>query len=92
MPAYGARLARRPKRSVCHVRLKHGDLPDSLFDSKQLAAGVNVELEHTDDKSLAKQIAKSHLVESGDYYKYLPKFEKQLRTNWLVRPEAAVEA
>ena len=51
--------------------LKHGDVPDWKFDSEQLAKGIEVELEHTDDRSLAKQIAKAHLFESPNYYKYL---------------------
>jgi hypothetical protein len=64
--------------SRCKVKLKHGDLPDSMFNKKELAKGTKVELEHTNDKSVAKQIAKAHLVESPDYYKALAKMEKQL--------------
>jgi hypothetical protein len=55
------------------IKLKHGDDPDDKFDAKQLAMGIKVESEHTDDKSLAKQIAKAHLSEFPDYYTKLDK-------------------
>jgi len=62
--------------AICH--LKQGDRPDSEFDSKQLSMGVEVETEHTDNKALAKQIAKAHLVENTNYYTYLDKMEKEM--------------
>ena len=43
-----------------------------------LRRGIEVELEHTDDRSLAKQIAKAHLFESPNYYKYLEDMEKRI--------------
>lgn len=60
----------------CKVKLKKGDLPDKLFNKTQLRVGVKVETEHTNDKSIAKQIAKAHLSENSAYYKYLTKMEK----------------
>ena len=48
------------------------DIPDSEFDPVKLAVGVLVEVEHADDFDVAKEIAKDHLVEDGDYYgKYI---------------------
>jgi hypothetical protein len=64
------------------VKLKHGDLPDSMFDKVQLDRGTKVELEHTDDRAIAKQIAKAHLVESPDYYRGLAKLEKDLERGY----------
>lgn len=55
---------------------KHRDVPDSKFDSKQLKKGIEVEQEHTNDKFLAKIIAKDHLMEIPDYYTRLGKMEK----------------
>ncbi len=55
--------------------LKHGDDPDSDFDKNQLEKGIKVEMEHTDDRSLAKQIAKAHLAEIPDYYDRLKRME-----------------
>ena len=37
-------------------------------DSKQLQAGIEIELEHTSDRNLAKQIAQDHLKEDPKYY------------------------
>lgn len=42
--------------------------PDELFSKKELAKGKKHELEHTKNKSLAKEIAKDHLTEKADYY------------------------
>lgn len=42
--------------------------PDSDFNDKQLQKGLKVEMEHTDDKEIAKEIAKDHLTEDKDYY------------------------
>lgn len=50
------------------------------FDPKQIAKGKKVEMEHTDDPSLAEEIAMDHLTENPKYYDYLEdmesKFEK----------------
>jgi hypothetical protein len=43
-------------------------MPDSAFDPKELARGIIVELEHTSDFVVAKDIAKDHLVEDAAYY------------------------
>ena len=58
-------------------------LPGGLGDNKhnkkfkpeQLAKGIKVELEHTDDIEIAKEIAKDHLTENPNYYDYLEKME-----------------
>lgn len=51
--------------------------PDANFDSEELALGVKVEQEHTDNKDLAKEIAKDHLAEMPDYYTKLIEMEKK---------------
>lgn len=53
------------------------DRPDSDFDPKQLKMGIKVELEHTGDRALAKEIAKDHLTEMPDYYTRLAKMEHE---------------
>ena len=52
----------------------------SDFDSDALKKGIKTELEHTDDKELAKEITMDHLKEHPKYYKddFLPKMEKEL--------------
>lgn len=57
------------------VHLKKGNIPDKFFNKYQLMKGVEVEKEHTNDPSIAKQIAKAHLKEDPNYYKYLEKME-----------------
>lgn len=53
--------------------------PDSDFDPKQIEMGIKVEMEHTDDKDLAKEIAKDHLTEFPDYYTRLKKMEDEAK-------------
>jgi len=55
--------------------------PDSKYDAKQLAMGIKVEKEHTPDPVKAKEIAKDHLEEFGDYYTHLGKMEEKLETH-----------
>lgn len=43
-------------------------VPDSKFDKKELAQGMEEETEHTSDPSIAKEIAKDHLTEDTKYY------------------------
>jgi len=49
------------------------------FDKEQLAKGTKVELEHTDDESLAEEIASDHLAEFPNYYEELEKMENKLK-------------
>jgi len=46
-------------------------------DPKQVAKGVEVEREHTDDPALAREIALDHLTEDSRYYDKLEKMEKE---------------
>lgn len=45
------------------------------FDQKELNRGIKVELEHTDDKDLAREIAMDHLEEDPLYYQKLTTIE-----------------
>lgn len=66
---------------------KHGDKNDVLsggiadnrsedeFDPDELAAGIKVELEHTNSEDLAKEIAMDHLAEDPKYYTHLGRME-----------------
>ena len=62
---------------------KHDDVPDDQFDADELAKGIQIEMEHTDDEVLAKSIAKDHLSEknSSKYYSYLILLEKLMQNN-----------
>lgn len=54
---------------------KHGISSSTL--EKQLLKGIKVEQEHTEDVSLAKEIALDHLNEFPDYYDRLERAEKK---------------
>ena len=56
------------------IRKKHSVSYDLL--SSQLAKGIKVEQEHTNDLDLAREIALDHLNEFPDYYSRLEKAEK----------------
>ncbi len=45
----------------------------------QLSMGVEVEMEHTNDASLAKEIAMDHLTENPNYYTKLKKIEEGMK-------------
>lgn len=49
---------------------------------KELNKGISVEMEHTKDKSTAKDIAMDHLSEIPDYYSRLDKMEKNGNKAW----------
>lgn len=62
-----------------HVVGKHRHMDDDEFDDIQLLKGIEIEMEHTDDKDLAKEIAKDHLAEIPDYYDRLIKMEQEYK-------------
>jgi len=49
---------------------------------KEIEMGIKVELEHTDSKRMAKEIAMDHLTEIPDYYTRLKKMEKEGEKEW----------
>lgn len=51
------------------------DQPDTNFDPAQLEKGVAVEMEHTSDPDLAREITKDHLTEDPTYYDKLKQIE-----------------
>ena len=48
-------------------------------DPEQLAMGIEIEFEHTNDQEIAKQIALDHLAEIPDYYTRLKKMEDEAK-------------
>jgi hypothetical protein len=59
-------------------RLKGGLADDnhpSDFDQKELEMGIKIEMEHTNDRNKAQEIAMDHLKEIPDYYTRLKKME-----------------
>jgi len=60
------------------------NIPESKFDKGQLNKGIKVEMEHTNNTSIAKEIAKDHLMEDPEYYQKLAKIHKE--ANPTIRP------
>lgn len=48
------------------------------FNAQQLAAGQKIEMEHTNNPAVAREIAEDHLTEFPNYYPALKKMEKHL--------------
>lgn len=66
-------------KTMAHNKIgKHNNISDSKFNKKQLAKGKKVEKEHTNSKTVAKNIAKDHLSELPDYYDRLEKMEEKI--------------
>jgi hypothetical protein len=59
------------------IAKKHGVSLSKI--EKELEMGIEVEMEHTDDSAIAKEIALDHLSEFPDYYTRLKKMEKQAK-------------
>jgi len=55
---------------------RDGIAPEDV-DQKELAMGIEVELEHTPNPAVAKRIALDHLAEIFDYYTRLKAMEKK---------------
>ena len=56
---------------------KHNADPDDKFNAEELAMGIKIEMEHTENEDIAKAIAKDHLNELKDYYTRLKKMEEE---------------
>lgn len=80
------------KKSLLQIAQKHAydDSTDSVtlvqisnmlsFLKKELVKGIKVELEHTKDEAVAKEIALDHLWEDPKYYQKLKKVEAKEMT------------
>lgn len=64
-----------------HDKKGYYDVKDMVSSlQKQLNKGIKVEMEHTDDKNMAKEIAMDHLWEDPNYYDKLKKVEAKEAT------------
>ena len=66
-------------KSVEDIAKKHNVSVDKI--NTQIKMGIKVEMEHTDDKAVALEIAKDHLWELPDYYTKLTKMENESTVN-----------
>ena len=72
------------RKKVCEKADKlEGGIADksspSEFDQGQLKIGIKIEMEHTKDKDIAKEIAMDHLKEIPDYYSRLDNMEDKAK-------------
>jgi hypothetical protein len=58
---------------------KGDEAKEADVDPDQLSKGTEIELEHTNDRALAKEIAIDHLMEFPDYYDRLEKMEQDAK-------------
>lgn len=58
-------------------KAKKEKLKEKDVDPKELAMGIKVEMEHTNNKAIAKRISLDHLAELPDYYTRLKKMENE---------------
>jgi hypothetical protein len=58
---------------------KADDVPDEDLPMEQLLKGIKVEMEHTDDPDIAKEIATDHVEEFSTYYDALEDMENELK-------------
>ena len=69
-----------PQEDINKNDMVEGGLADGAkledFDKDQLSMGVAVEMEHTNDPKLAREIAMDHLKEDPQYYTKLKEVEK----------------
>jgi len=68
-------LIGKPTPSFKQIQLKHGVRFRDLM--VQLSKGIKIEMEHTGDLALAREIALDHLNEFPDYYDRLEQVEKK---------------
>jgi hypothetical protein len=61
------------------MNIKINATPDDKFNPQELKMGIRHETEHTDDRYIAKSIAKDHLLEIPDYYTRLERMEREAR-------------
>lgn len=82
----------KPAQSVDQIAKKHNTSTERI--EKQLKRGIKVEMEHTTDKSEAKNIALQHLAERPDYYTRLKKVEESTKSgdeglhDWINKSES----
>jgi hypothetical protein len=72
----------KPTPSVAELVKKHN--VSSSHIKTQLAKGTKVELEHTSDRKVAREIALDHIGEDPNYYTKLKKMEEAISRDELI--------
>ena len=82
----------RPKRKNYIKGGKGDNLRVKDVSKRELKRGIEVELEHTKSRKIAKEIAMDHLTEIPDYYTRLKKMEKEGEAKWKKREKKLNES
>lgn len=61
-------------------KFKESNIKIEDIDPIQLRKGIVIEMEHTNNKYIARKIALDHLAENNKYYTLLEKMEKEFNT------------
>ena len=64
-------------QTIQSIANKHGVSPKQI--EQQITKGVKIEIEHTEDEDLAREIAMDHLIESPIYYDLLEEMEAKMK-------------
>lgn len=72
------RLASKYVRFLTKGKSARQGIGEADVDPEQLALGIQIEKEHTDDLLTAKRIALDHLAEGVDYYTHLKRAEEKM--------------
>jgi len=73
-------------KSIEEIATHHNTSVEQI--SKQFEMGIKVEMEHTNDRERAEEIAKDHLWEIPDYYTRLDKMESEAKKEVAKEKEA----
>lgn len=55
------------------------NMPNHIFNRSQLRKGTRIEMEHTNNPRIAREIAKDHLMEIPNYYTHLTRMERRAK-------------
>ena len=67
------------KRCACAAVLKKPRHGRAYYNAKELKIGTRIEMEHTTNPRVARNIAMNHLDEFSDYYKHLRTMEMRMK-------------
>ena len=78
---------KKDRRKESHGLAQKKGITEEDVDPKELKMGIEVEMEHTDNPEIAKQIALDHLAEFDNYYTELIRLEERLKVESQGIPE-----
>lgn len=65
--------------SIGYGEADRKNITEDDVNANELKMGIEIELEHTQDRKIAKEIALDHLAELPDYYTRLKRMEREAK-------------